>query len=349
VLFSIKQKIKEMRILENISLEKFNTFQIDVKAKFFAEVTCEKDIHTLIDNGMLKDNKYFILGSGSNTLFVEDFDGVIIKNKLKGMNYAKVTDGYNVVNVSTGENWHEFVSIMNRNRLYGLENLAFIPGEVGAAPIQNIGAYGVEQKDFFDSLDAIDLNKNEKVTFSNEDCQFSYRNSGFKHNLKDKYIITSVRYQLTKEPVLNYQYSALSNEIKKFAIEKPDTQYIFDTIIRLRKNRLPDHKILGNAGSFFKNPIISNEKTEKLLEIYPELPVFRESKTHKKIPAAFLIQKAGWKGKRIGNVGVYDDHALIIVNHGGAKGKEIFDFAKRIIDDIADKFDIILEPEVVII
>jgi len=338
-----------MRILENISLEKFNTFNIDVKAKTFVEINNEKDIHTLIDKGMLADSRYYILGSGSNTLFVDHFDGIIIKNKLKGMNYSKVTEGFNIVNVSSGENWHEFVSIMNRNRLYGLENLAYIPGEVGAAPIQNIGAYGVEQKDFFDSLEAIDLNSNERTTLSYEDCHFEYRGSAFKYDIKDKFIITSVKYKLRKEPVLNYQYSALANEINKFAIEKPDTQYIFDTIIRLRKNRLPDHKLLGNAGSFFKNPIITKEKTQKLLDIYPELPVFRESETHKKIPAAFLIQKAGWKGKREGKVGVYDDHALIIVNYGGATGKEILSFANKIIEDVASRFDIILEPEVVII
>jgi len=346
-MFTVYNEI--MRILENTSLEKFNTFHVDVKAKFFAEIANPNDFLTLLDNGMLTENKYYILGSGSNTLFTENFDGVIIKNKLKRMTYAKVTENFNIVEVASGENWHEFVSIMNKNRLFGLENLAYIPGEVGAAPIQNIGAYGVEQKDFFDSLDVINIETNQKETFSLEDCQFKYRDSIFKHSAKREYFVTSVRYRLNKEPVLNYQYSSLANEIKKFAIENPDTQYIFDTIIRLRRNRLPDHKTLGNAGSFFKNPIISNEYTEKLMNKYPELPVFRESDTHKKIPAAFLIEKAGWKGKRDGNVGIFENHALILVNYGGANGREILDFANKIIGDVFEKFSINLEPEVVII
>jgi UDP-N-acetylmuramate dehydrogenase len=338
-----------MQILENFSLREHNTFNVDSMSKYYVEIEKVNDIHTLIDSTLLKDNKYYILGAGSNTLFAGDYDGAVIKISLKGMNYTKISDEYNIVEVAAGENWHNFVTLMNRNGLYGLENLAFIPGEVGGAPIQNIGAYGVEQKDFFDSLTAINLETNQEHIFNYDDCNFDYRDSVFKNKFKNKYIITSVRYKLKKQPVLNYQYSSLSNEIKKFSIENPDTQYIFDTIIRLRRERLPDYHKLGNAGSFFKNPILTWEETEQLLEKFPGLPVFRESESLKKIPAAYLIEKAGWKGKRLGNVGVYENHALILVNYGNAKGKEILDLANNIIADVYNRFQVTLEPEVVIL
>lgn len=337
-----------MRIEKNRSLRYFNTFNVDAKAKYYVSIDNEKDIHTLIGKGIHKENKYYILGAGSNTLFVEDYDGLIIRMNLKGMNYSQVNEDHNVVNVAAGEKWHDFVTIMHKNGLYGIENLAYIPGDVGGAPIQNIGAFGVEQKEFFHSLKAVSFDTNESITLSLDDCMFNYRDSVFKHELKDKYLITSVKYMLKKEPVLNYEYSSLAQEIKKFAIEKPDSKYIFDTIVRLRRFRLPDIKKMGNAGSFFKNPIVTKEKADELIDRVFGLPMFKESETHRKVPAAFLIEKAGWKGKRIGNVGVFKGHALIIVNYGGASGKDILEFANEIEADIYDKFNIKLQKEVVI-
>ncbi len=338
-----------MQIKENISLRKYNTFGVEAIAKYFVEINNENDIHKIIDTGLIKDNKFYILGAGSNTLFADDYDGAILKINLKGMKYIQVKEDHNIVEVAAGEKWHDFVAIMNKNNLFGMENLAYIPGDLGAAPIQNIGAFGVEQKDLFHSLSSISLDTNKEVSLDYNDCRFGYRDSIFKHDLKNKHIITKVRYILKKEQVLNFKYSLLSKEINKFGIENPDSQYIFDTIIRLRQKRLPDFKKIGNAGSFFKNPIITKEDAQKLSVIYPGLPVFRESDTHKKIPAAYLIEKAGWKGKRNGDVGVYENHALIIVNYGNASGKDILNFANDIIADIHDKYNIKLESEVVIL
>ncbi len=338
-----------MEIIENASLVNFNTFRIHCKAKILAIIRNPNDLSFLMDYIQKNYLQYYILGGGSNILFTEDYDGIIIKNDIKGVRIIESTNENVLLDIAAGEDWSRIVEISIKNKFYGFENLAAIPGSVGAAPVQNIGAYGVEQKDFFHSLIYYDISESQLVELSNDDCKFNYRDSIFKNELKNKAIITNVRYKLNKKPILNLSYNELKNEIQKFLVVEPTPEYIYNTIKRLRSRKLPDLAKLPNAGSFFKNPIVSKEKFDEVYQKYPNMPFFVLNNEMIKIPAGWLIEQCGWKGKRIGDVGVFDRHALIIVNYGNATGKDILHLAQQIKKSVEDRFGIILENEVNIV
>jgi len=338
-----------MNILENISLQKFNTFGIDIKAAKYVSIRNDDDLRRLNDDGIFNSSKFLILGDGSNILFTDDFDGFIVHSQFKGMRILDSNDDSVILDVAAGEEWDNFVSICLKNNYFGLENLALIPGTVGAAAVQNIGAYGLEQKDYFHSLRGFDLEQNKFVEFNFDDCNYGYRSSIFKTKLKNKFIVTSVRYKLSKKFTANLKYNDLRQEIDKFSIEKVDAQYIYDTVCRLRRKKLPNPIVYGNAGSFFKNPVVEKSFYEQLKLKYPEINGYVQTEETIKLSAAWLIEKAGWKGKRFGDAGVYDKHALILINYGNASGREIFDLSEKIRQSVNELFGVNLEPEVLIV
>jgi UDP-N-acetylmuramate dehydrogenase len=354
-----------MKVYENYNLKNLNTFGISVNAKFFLEINTEEDLKELFTLKEYKENKILILGGGSNVLFVEDFDGLVILNKLKGIEIIKENEAYVYIKSMAGENWDELVNFTVNKNLWGIENLAFVPGSVGATPVQNIGAYGVEIRDSLEEVEAYNLNTGEKKNFKNEECKFGYRNSIFKNELKDKYFITAIVLKLNKMPVLNLEYKVLKDYIELNKIEIQQPKDISDAVTLIRKSKLPDPKVIGNAGSFFKNVVLSKikdqDKIAKLLINYPDIPYFEElsdvdeDEILVKVPSGWLIEKCGpvngtsWKGYRLGNVGVHSKQALVLVNHGGATGKEVYDLSLEIIKDVKDKFDLELVPEVNII
>lgn len=337
-----------MKILNNISLKDFNTFGIDAKAKIFAEVDSKDDILELSAKDYFKNN-YFILGCGSNVLFSKDFEGCIVHINIKGIEVVYENDEYVLIEAGAGESWEQFVEKTVESGYYGLENLAMIPGSVGAAPVQNIGAYGAEQKDFFHELNCIDFKTGNEIKIQAQDCNFGYRNSIFKSNEGKNFIICSVSYKLFKKPKLNLTYKELDNELKKAEIEKVIPKSVFNIVSDIRSRKLPDYRKYGNAGSFFKNPEINKTEYEVLLNKFNNLPSFKIDDNSYKIPAAWLIEQCGWKGKRQGDAGVYDKHALILINYGNATGSDILKLAGDIQDSVFAKFGIKLEKEVIII
>jgi UDP-N-acetylmuramate dehydrogenase len=338
-----------MNISENISLKAFNTFGLDVKTKKYVKIYNEDDAVALIQSGMLSDENILFLGGGSNVLFIDDFDGLIVHSAVRGMKIIESDDDNVILEVGAGENWHDFVTICHKNNYFGLENLALIPGTVGAAPVQNIGAYGIEQKDLFVSLKGMNLHMGRFEEVNSADCKFSYRNSVFKNELKDEFLITSVKYKLSKNSEPDLSYKELRQEVEKFAIEKTDAGFVYDTVCRLRTAKLPLPEYIGNAGSFFKNPTFNEKDFGALQDIYPEMKGYKQADGGIKISAAWLIEKSGWKGKRIGAAGVYDKHALIIVNYGGANGRDIFNLSEKIKQSVFDMFGVQLEREVNVI
>ncbi len=338
-----------MKIEKNYPLKSLNTFGVDAKAKYFASIKKDGDLKKIVQTDEFENNRIFILGGGSNVLFTKDFDGLILSSDIKGMRIVESTDESITLEVGAGELWHKFVQTCVKSKYYGAENLALIPGKVGAAPVQNIGAYGVEQKDLFVSLKGFNLAKKKFETLDKNECAFGYRDSIFKKELKNKFIVASVNYELSRKEKLNLEYKGLADEIKKFPWVKPNAQYVFDAVCRLRRKKLPNLEKIGNAGSFFKNPIVSEEKLKALTETHPEINSRKIYGKQYKISAGWLIEKAGWKGKRSGDVGVYDKHALILVNHGDASGKDIVDFSEQIQNSIYEIFGIKLEPEVIIL
>lgn len=338
-----------MEILQDISLKSFNTFGIDVRAKLFLDLDKESKINKLINTLKNVPENILCLGGGSNILFVDDFDGLIILNNLKGMKIIESNDDFVILEVAAGENWHNFVKLTLKNKYYGLENLALIPGKVGGAPIQNIGAYGAEQSDFFVYLKALDLENFQIKTFTKDECGFNYRTSVFKNKFKKKYLVISVAYKLFKKPSINLNYSELAEEVRKIPAINPDPEYIFELVCRIRQRKLPDPTVLPNAGSFFKNPIIEKDKFYQIKENFEDFRGYEMPDGRIKVFAAWLIEKCGWKGFRDGNAGVHQNHALILVNYGNATGAEIFNLSNKIKDSVLQKFDILLEPEVEIV
>lgn len=338
-----------MKIKRNYSLKLHNTFGIDVKADYYVSVASSYELAELLESRLFKNNKCQILGGGSNILFIEDFKGLVIDINIKGIKYAEVTKEHVTIEAGAGELWHDFVSTCLLNKFYGLENLALIPGKIGAAPVQNIGAYGVEQKDFFVSLEGFDLTTHQKKIMLADECRFSYRDSVFKNNLRDKFIITSVNYKLKKQEEPNISYKELAEEFARYPDLKPGATDIFDTVIRLRTKKMPIAGKLGNAGSFFKNPIVTKKKYDYMLSKETDFPGYVTDDGMVKIPAAWLIERSGWKGQRIGDAGVFDNHALILVNHGNATGEQILTLAENIKKSVMDNFGISLEFEVNIV
>jgi UDP-N-acetylmuramate dehydrogenase len=303
---------------------------------------------------VLKDEQFttmpkMILGGGSNVLFTQDFEGLIIKNGLTGIHKVSEDADAVILNVGAGENWHELVLYAIDQGLGGIENLSLIPGTVGAAPMQNIGAYGVETKDVFESLEALNKETLEIEIFNVENCKFDYRQSVFKNVFRDKYIITSVSFRLTKQHTLNTSYGAIEEILSDEGVSNPTIRDVSNAVIKIRQSKLPDPKEIGNAGSFFKNPVIDSLDHEGLKAEFPEIPGYELPSNEVKVPAAWLIQNCGWRGKRLGAIGVHKNQALVLVNYGGGKGADLKKLAQDIQQSVADKFGIELEMEVNVI
>ncbi|MFK7782104.1 UDP-N-acetylmuramate dehydrogenase [Psychroserpens sp.] len=337
-----------MQIQNNISLKHYNTFGIDVKAKQFVSVNSIDELKSIYKSE--KHSPKFILGGGSNMLLTKDIDALVLHINLKGINITSQTKDTVFVQAKAGENWHEFVLWTLDNDFGGLENLSLIPGNVGTSPIQNIGAYGVELKDTFESCEVLNLETLEVETFKNSDCGFGYRNSIFKQNAKDKYIILNVLFKLTKKHhILNTNYGAITSELEHMKVLKPTIQDVSKAVISIRQSKLPNPKEIGNSGSFFKNPIISETAFLELQNNFPKVPHYVISKNEIKVPAGWLIETAGFKGKKLGNYGVHKKQALVLVNYGGASGKDILELSRLIQKTVFRLFDINIDAEVNII
>lgn len=327
---------------KNYSLKEFNTFGLDEKASFFNSFSSLKELDSALNS---KPNKeLFVLGGGSNMLLTDTLDKAVLHNQLKGI-HVKEKEDHVLVTAAGGEVWHDLVLYCVERNWGGLENLSLIPGSVGAAPIQNIGAYGVELKDTFVQLEAFNISSRKIEVFTAKDCAFAYRESVFKRKLKGKYIITSVQLKLSKSPVLNTSYGAISDELSKLNKSDFTIQDVSDAVIHIRQSKLPNPAQIGNSGSFFKNPIVDQEKAAELIATHSDIPNY-PAKDKVKISAGWLIEKAGWKGFRRGDAGVHAKQALVLVNYGNARGAEIWKLAQEIIVDVELKFGIQLEPEV---
>jgi UDP-N-acetylmuramate dehydrogenase len=330
---------------ENHSLKKYNTFGIDAKAKYFFEFTEAEDLEEFLHaNQSWKEEKLIVLGQGSNILFLEDFDGLVIHPMVPGINRVFEDRQDEWLEVGSGEVWDEFVQFAVTYQLGGIENLSLIPGMVGAAPVQNIGAYGQEVCSTIEKVKGYDLEKGIMAEYSVEECNFTYRNSVFKSYLKNKFIITSVIFKLNKFPEFNLDYGQLKEKVN----EKGDVNLINirDAVIEIRSSKLPDVNALGSAGSFFKNPTVDAEVAEKLKNEFVGIPVYSAENGKNKLAAGWLIEQAGWKGKREGDAGVHDQQALVLVNHGSASGQDIFRFSEKIKQSVFEKFGVDLEREV---
>ena len=334
-----------MKIQENISLKPFTTFGIDKKAKFFTTVETLDELKAALLAAKEKQLPVFILGGGSNILLTRDIEGLVIKLEIKGINLVKEEGDQLWVEVGAGEMWHELVLQSIAEDWAGLENLSLIPGTVGASPMQNIGAYGVEIKDVFDSLQAMHRETLEMQSFDAEACRFGYRESVFKQTFKDQFVITSVTFRLSKTPNFHLEYGAIREVLAANGIDQPSIRAISDAVIQIRKSKLPDPKEIGNAGSFFKNPTIPNAQFDALKASYPSIPGY-PSAEGVKVAAGWLIEQAGWKGKRIGEVGVHAKQALVLVNYGGGTGEEIKKLSEQIQASVYDKFGVQLQAEV---
>lgn len=337
-----------MQVLHNVSLKPYNTFGLDVKAAAFCAIENLYDLKELLVHSEFE--KFMIIGGGSNLLLCNDYEGLVVLNKIKGRQLEREDDQSVYLKVYSGENWHETVMHCVNNNWGGLENLSLIPGTIGAAPMQNIGAYGVELEQVFVELEAMDLESFELVRFNHTQCQFGYRESVFKRELKGRYFIYSVTLKLSRHPKVNVQYGDIIKVLEDRGLNPQNAgiKDVSDAIIQIRQSKLPDPAVLGNSGSFFKNPSVSVSDFEKLSQQFPDIKGYNQE-NGVKIPAAWLIESCGWKGKRVGNTGSHAKQALVLVNYGGAKGDEVHALAMDIIHSVKEKFGIQLEPEVNII
>ncbi len=337
-----------MQIKENFSLKKYNTFGIEAKAKQFVAVHSQNELKSILETH--KNDAKFILGGGSNMLLTQDINALVIHIDLRGKRILKEDEDSVWVESQAGEEWHELVLWTIDQNFGGLENMSLIPGNVGTTPVQNIGAYGTEIKDTFVSCDAMNIATQEMKTFINSDCNFGYRESIFKNEAKDQYVISSVVFKLTKRNhKINTSYGDITKELEKNNIVTPSLKDVSNAVIAIRQSKLPDPKELGNSGSFFKNPIISKEAFEKVHALHPEMPHYVISKTDVKVPAGWLIEQAGFKGKRFGDAGIHKNQALVLVNYGNATGQEILNVSKDIQETVLNKFGIEIEAEVNVI
>jgi UDP-N-acetylmuramate dehydrogenase len=334
-------------IYENVSLKKFNTFGLNVRADHLATFKLEENAIHFLKHHKGSDQNYLVLGQGSNLLFTGDFHGTIIHPEMEGITLEGKKDNDVIVSAGAGEIWDKLVESTVNNGLGGIENLSLIPGHVGAVPVQNIGAYGAEVRNTIERVRAISLEDGSVREFTNEECRFGYRDSIFKGELKGKYLITRVYFKLSTKPKLCLEYGSLKEEINKLG--STSLGNVRNIVISTRQSKLPDPDQIGNAGSFFKNPVVNDSIVDDLKKRYPKLPVFKDHSGGSKLAAGWLIEQCGWKGKRIGDAGVHDKQALVIVNHGNATGKELFDLSEQIKKSVADKFGIILEREVEVI
>lgn len=333
-------------IQSQVSLQPFHTFGMDVKAKWLAAFNTLSELAQCIKSPEFASGPHLVLGGGSNVLFREDFPGMVLLNRIKGVRCVSEDEQAYYVEVGAGESWHEFVLKSIEEGWFGFENLSLIPGSVGAAPMQNIGAYGVELKDRFHSLKALHIASGALHSFDKQACEFGYRESVFKRRFRDQYIIVEVSFRLLKEPEFRTDYGDITAQLERSGIRELSAKAISDAIIAIRQSKLPDPKLLGNAGSFFKNPEVEQELALAIQAQYPNLSFYPLENGRVKLAAAWLIDQAGWKGKTFGRYGVHKNQALVLVNYGAATGREIFDLSEKIMADIQSKFGVQLEREV---
>lgn len=334
---------------ENQSLKAYNTFAIDATADYFVTIHNINEAKEVLSQPIAQDNKIFILGGGSNILFKSNVTGLVIRNDIKGIKTINEDDNHVWLKIGAGENWHELVMYCVEKQYAGIENLSLIPGTVGAAPLQNIGAYGIELCSVFDSLEALSIKDAKLMTFNNDDCQFGYRSSIFKEAYKNQFIICNVTLKLFKKPEMHLNYGRVRRTLDMMGIKQPTLKDVSDAVIKIRQDNLADPDVLPNAGSFFKNPQLSQADFKRIEALHPNIPRFPGEHGTIKIPAAWLIQRCDWKGKKHKNVGVYENHALVIVNHNNATSEEVLELAKMIEDSVFEKYGVRLTPEVNII
>jgi UDP-N-acetylmuramate dehydrogenase len=338
-----------MQVSHNISLKPYNSFGIDARAKLFGRFSSVDELADVTAEPSIQNEPLLILGGGSNILFRNDFNGLVLKNELKGIELIDQDTEYYYVRANAGENWHGFVQYCLAHNYAGVENLSLIPGNVGASPMQNIGAYGVEIKDVFYELEAWHLQERMVQKFTLADCSFGYRESVFKKKYKGQFVILNVTFRLPKKAVYHTHYGAIEQELAAMDVKEPSIQTISQAVINIRTSKLPDPEIIGNAGSFFKNPVIAQEQFDTLKNEFPSIPGYPSAAQQIKTAAGWLIEQCGWKGFRKGDAGCYDKQALVLVNYGHASGNEIFSLSQSIINSVQEKFGVILEREVNII
>lgn len=338
-----------LQIKENINLKTFNTFGIEVYCDYFAEINSTKDFLNLIQNNIYKSKEKLIIGGGSNLLFTKDFKGIVIKNNLKGIEVVSENENEVVVKAAAGEVWHEFVLWSLDKNYAGLENLSLIPGCVGASPMQNIGAYGVEIKEIFEELEAYSMTDGTKKIFDKAACEFGYRESVFKHKYKNQFLITSVSFKLKKHPVLNTTYGAINSELQAMNVTSPGIKDISNAVIHIRQSKLPDPKVIGNAGSFFKNPEVPQSKHAELKACFEALVAYPLENGNYKLAAGWMIEQCGLKGYEKNGAAVHTKQALVLVNKDHAKGEDVLNLSSYVIQQVSEKFGVSLEREVNII
>ena len=334
-----------MEIRKDYSLLPHNTFGMDVKASLFIEYTSVEELKDILRQYSLQDGTWLHIGGGSNLLFTADYPGIILHSAIKGVEVISEDADEVIVRAGAGEVWDDFVAYTVERGWYGAENLSLIPGEVGASAVQNIGAYGMEAKDLIVKVETVEVATGDVRVFNNEECGYAYRESVFKHSLKGQYIVTKVSYRLSKTPSFHLDYGNVRAELEKRGCELTLSN-VRQTIIDIREAKLPDPKVQGNAGSFFMNPIVPRAQFESLLAVYPQMPHYEVDAERVKVPAAWMIDQCGWKGKRLGNAGVHDKQALVLVNVGGATGEEVIRLSEAIQKSVFDKFGISISPEV---
>jgi len=335
-----------LQIKERVNLKPYNTFGIEVWGKYFTEINGESDFLELVKTDIYKSNQKLILGGGSNILFTKDFEGIVIKNNLKGINIISETEEEVIVKANAGEVWHEFVMWCLDKNYYGLENLSLIPGCVGASPMQNIGAYGVEIKDVFYGLEAIDIESGDKRSFNLKECNFGYRESVFKHELKNKYLISSVSFKLKKNATVNTSYGAINDELIKMNITKPTIADVSQAVINIRQSKLPDPKITGNAGSFFKNPEVAKDHYLNLKSKFDNLVAYALPNGNYKLAAGWLIEQCGLKGYELNGAAVHTKQALVLINKNNCDGNSVYELSTYVLKKVFDTFGVTLEREV---
>lgn len=337
-----------LQIQKNVSLKNFNTFGVEAKAAYFVEINKKEELTELFLDPQWKQGKMLVLGGGSNMLLMNDFEGLVIRINIRGIEHRiSKTDVF--IDAGAGEVWNDLVNFCVQRGYAGLENLSLIPGSVGASPIQNIGAYGTELKDVFESCLAFEIATGLFRTFGKADCEFDYRESVFKNQLKGQYIIVSVKYQLSLEPKFNLKYGAIEQELKGRGITVPTLKDVSEVVAHIRVSKLPDPSTIGNAGSFFKNPVISAAEFTSIAKDHPGIINYPTADGQVKLAAGWLIEQCGWKGKVVGHTGTWKNQALVLVNHGGATGAEVYTFSSQIIDSVYTKFGVMLQREVNII
>lgn len=338
-----------MQIQENISLKPFNSFGIHATARYFGRFSSEDDLQLMLDSGIQSQQPVLILGGGSNLLLTKDYDGLVLKNEIMGIKEVHEDNEYVYVKAGAGENWHRFVLYCIERNWAGVENLSFISGNVGASPMQNIGAYGVEIDDVFWDLEAYHLQEKKIITFTKNDCAFGYRESVFKRQYKSQFVILNVTYQLRKKPRFNTSYGAIEQELERMGVKELSIKHISDAVINIRSSKLPNPAEIGNAGSFFKNPTVSKEQFNALKSSFEHIVGYANMDGSVKLAAGWLIEQCGWKGYRKGDAGCHAKQALVLVNYGNAGGNEIYDLSEEILQSVKEKFGVILEREVNII